>query len=1747
MAARSTAVTSGTVFFHTLGGVTATQDGEELALGGPKQRLVLALLLCSPGQHVATDRLVDSVWHEAPPSDPRGALQVYVSNLRRALEGVRLEHRGEGYVLHVDTEQVDAARFEELVDEGTGLVDTDPSRAATTLGEALALWGGRPFGELADEPALAVEAARLEELRLRALEARIEADLALGRHQDVVGELAELTTQHPLREHFWAQLMLARYRAGRQAEALSAYESARETLAERLGIDPSPFLQQLHTQVLRQDPAIETPSAPAPEPAGLAVRVGTVRGYELLDELGSGRLGVVLRGRQPSVEREVAIKVIRAELANDPDFVRCFEAEAQRVAQLEHPHIVPLYDYWREPDAAYLVMRWLRGGSLAHAVREGGWPWEAALGLLEQIAAALDHGHRHGVLHLGVKPTNVLLDLDGNGYVSDFGLARYADAPPPGTSPAYPAYLAPEHLTGQPLTAATDLFAFGLVAFELLTGRHPQPAEPDPHAADGDPPVLPDLQSHGAGLPDGVAEVLRQATAADPRQRFGSASEVVASLRGGTGAVAPPAPPTGAERNPYKGLQAFGEADTEDFFGREQLVAHLLERFDGTGQRARVVTVVGPSGSGKSSLVRAGLIPALRQGGARGSERWFVATMRPGPQPLAELERALTEVATCGRDEISDALVSGSDGLARAVDRALPEASSELLLVVDQFEELFSLAGGEQRRQFAAHLHHVATNADSRVRLVLTLRADFYDHPLLDPGLGEMVATSTMALPALSAEELERAVAEPAKAVGVRPHPELIAQITSDVAATPAALPLLQYALTELFERRSGDALTLEGYRAIGGVQGALAGRAEQLYASLDPAAQEACRQLCLRLVTVTEQRVDVRRRVRRDELTELTTDDTIEHVIETFGRHRLLTFDRDPVTREPTVEVAHEALLDAWDRLRGWIEQARTDLRMRQRLTIALEEWAASGYDGAYLLHGSRLDEFEQWSHTCQITLTPAEHQLLEASRAAETARQEREDARREHERRLERRAINRLRAVAVISVVAAVAAAGLSVFAFYQRDQADQQRRLASAGELATAASAALNDDPELSILLGMEAVRATREADGTVLADAETTLRRAIKESRVRQRLPAGSAVSVAPDGRIATLAAGGTLAIWGSDGEKIRELGDEFAPPVQGRGSSGSMHDLDVSPDGSRIVVADADRQGVILSTTGEEQTRLGLPGDGDAPDTLRDPRDPTRPRFSPDGQYVAAVLVNPNARASPRQWLGVWDARSGTLIDGVIAHQRNIRAHAFGPDGSRLVTAGADRIRLHRVDTGEQEGERVLDTEWERLLGEDMPSIESVAFHPDGDRLALGTDDGRVQLRRAANGNRIETFTGHTRPVRSVAFREPAGKRLVTGAGRQARVWEVDTGREVIALAGHKDAVTEAAFLGHGRVITTSTDNTTRVWDVSVPGGVEHGALPAAASRGAPSAVFSPEGSRLAASGPEGTVRIWDVETGKNEAVLEAPDQLDEPVRRITYSGDGETVAAVSSSSPERRVILVWDTDRGEVRIEGTSFAQVADLALSHDGSSLAIVERDGDVRVTDLGSDEEWSAELDAGTPSRVAYAPDDEQLLVGTSEAGVIVDAATGEEVARLQGVDGPIADVAVDGDRVVVAESDGAIGSFDPSTGDRIAHLASSRSVDDMDVWANVLAVARGDTIAVHHVDTRQKQFDFRYDHRVGSVHISPDGRYLATALSTPRIQLHVMGTDALLDLARQRVTRSLTERECRQYLGGGCPGQG
>ncbi|NNE11960.1 MAG: protein kinase [Ilumatobacter sp.] len=581
--------------FRVLGTTEVLRDGVPVDLGPYRQRALVSLLLTEPNTVFSTDRIIDALWGDDVATDRQNALWVYVSGVRKALEpgrekrseGTILLTRSPGYLVQVGDDELDSLQFERLLAEGRALVHTDPAAAGLVLGEALASWRGRPFEEFTYESWAQPAINRLEGLRLEAVEARIDADLLRGMSRELVSELESLVREHPLQERFTGQLMLALYRSGRQADSLRSYQLLRARLGEELGIEPSPETRRLEEQIVTGDDALTV--GPRARVAGAGPEPGlAVRGYELRDRLGERGSGVLYRAFQPTVGREVAVKVIRAELANDPTFIRRFEAEAQLVARLEHPHIVPLYDYWREPDAAYLVMRLMKGGTLAGLLAERALTPEETARLVDQIGSALATAHRAGVVHGEVGADNILIDDDVNAYLSDFAIAERAGS------------------------SAADVAGLATVVTNALTGL---PGEID--------------QLRG-GLSTPVRDAVDRAISDDPGERYESVIAFAAALREALGDETSDVAVD--VENPYKGLRSFGSADATDFFGRERLVERLLARLGEPGPRSRCVAVVGPSGSGKSSVVKAGLLPAIRDDALAGG--WFTIEMTPAPHPF---------------------------------------------------------------------------------------------------------------------------------------------------------------------------------------------------------------------------------------------------------------------------------------------------------------------------------------------------------------------------------------------------------------------------------------------------------------------------------------------------------------------------------------------------------------------------------------------------------------------------------------------------------------------------------------------------------------------------------------------------------------------------------------------------------------------------------------------------------------------------------------------------------------------------------------------------------------------------------------------------------------------------------------------------------------------------------------------------------------------------------------------------------
>ncbi len=696
----------------------------------------------------------------------------------------------------------------------------------------------------------------------------------------------------------------------------------------------------------------------------------------------------------------------------------------------------------------------------------------------------------------------------------------------------------------------------------------------------------------------------------------------------------------------------------------------------------------------------------------------------------------------------------------------------------------------------------------------------------------------------LSPEELERAIAGPAERAGVVPELGLIAEAVGDVTDQPGALPLLQYALTETYERRQAGVLTLEAYRAAGGVRGAVAGRAEQLFGAMNLAGREATRQLFLRLVSVGDGADDTRRLVGRAELGSLEVDpEAMDAAIDAFGSHRLLSFDRDPNSRAPTVEVAHEALLREWGRLRGWIDASREDMIAHRHLVAEAAEWERSGRDPSFLLRGSRLVQFEGWVDTTAMALSAEERSFVHESVEAREIERAEEETRATRERAMERRSRTRLRALVAVLTVAALVASLLTVVAANQRSNAQQQEQVATARELAAAATANLNVDPQRSILLGLAAIDATKP----VLSEAVQALHDAIAADReiLTLRDPSTANVAWSADGHL--LATGGTAV---GQGQHDVLLWDAHTGALLHRlvGHTTDIYYLAFSPDSPRLatVAGQGDDRTIIWDTRTGQKVRT-LPGLGGFL---------LGARFSPGGKRVVIGEVLGDGNVTVR----VVDVKTGKEAwhkDTGIGWSSDA---AFSPDGKSVAVNGWDKTLLFDASTGRQK--LTLDTP-----SGDKPEL---AFSPDSSEL-LTADVGEADVwNLRAGGREVKEPARRLLGQRGVVGVDwSSDGRLLATAGNDgtARIWDAKTGEQLLVLAGHSGGVATVAFDPDGtRLLTGGGDGTARVWNITPAATAE--VLGSVESSGLTSVSYNADGTRLLTSDWDRRVWLWNSRTGE---------------------------------------------------------------------------------------------------------------------------------------------------------------------------------------------------------------------------------------------------------------------------------------
>jgi WD40 repeat protein/transcriptional regulator with XRE-family HTH domain len=1196
--------------------------------------------------------------------------------------------------------------------------------------------------------------------------------------------------------------------------------------------------------------------------------------------------------------------------------------------------------------------------------------------------------------------------------------------------------------------------------------------------------------------------------------------------------------------SPYMGLNYFDESDTDFFVGREALTAKLIERVlaltsSRSAGETRFLAVVGASGSGKSSLVRAGLVSALRWNKA--STDWRIHILTPTEHPLESLAGTLTQesnsvIATA---TLMDDLARDKRSLQIFAKRILGSLNgSRLLLVVDQFEELFALCRSEEERvAFIGNLLTAASEADGPVLVLITLRADFYA-PCADyPRLREALAAHQEYIGAMNVEELRRAIEEPAQRGRWEFEPGLVDLLLHDVGREPGALPLLSHALFETWQRRRGRMLTLSGYTSSGGVRGAIAETAEAVFVDQFTHEQQAiARRIFLRLTELGDEAGagDTRRRATFDELILKPEEAATTHaVLKALADARLIT------TTEDAAEVAHEALIREWPTLHGWLEENREGLRLHRQLTETAQDWSAVNHDPDLLYRGARLAQTREWASIHHDEMNALEVEFLAASVEAG----EREVAEREAQRQRELEAaqklaetekahaeeqsssLKRLRQRGIFLVGALGLAIVAAIIAGVFANNAKQQALISAVRELSSAANLNLEIDPERSILLALQAVNKTYAVDGTVLPEAEDALHRAVQSSRIELTLRGHtdgvwSAVYSSDGTRIATASGDGTAKIW--DATSGKEL-------LTVQGSTYSSEDSEagfvwyaaLSPDGKLLATAGGDDIARIWDASTGEQL-LAFTGHHD---------DVYHIEFSPDGSRLATV--------SPDGTAMVWDALTGkvllTLNQGEGARPYWV---TFSPDGSRIAVANtADPSDGWASIWDAVTGELIL------TLPRQNAYVDSVSFSPDGRRIVTTSEDAGVRIWDANNGEELLTLYGQTAGVANAAY-SPDGTRIASAIGNnQVKVWDSATGRELLTLAGHGSGVLTVGFSPDGtRIVTASRDGTARIWNISpnrelltlVNG-------PAIASPVGARLTYSPDSTRLAVAYSDPVAKVWDVRTGK---LLLSLTGHSDAVNYIAYSFDGTRIATASADGTTK----LWDAVSGEELLTLVGHKDwVLGLAFSPDGKQIATSSFDGTAMVWDVETGQKLlTLTGHSGRVANVIFSPDGSRIATSSFDTTARVwDAVTGKQLLTLTAHTRAVRQVVFspDGARLATASFDGTAKEWDAVSGKEL--LTLSGHINDVFSVAfspdgKTVATASGDkTAKLWGALTGKELLTLHAPDGLTSVAFSPDGSQLAVASRDGTDRIYLLKIEDLIALAKQRVTRSLTTEECQQYL--------
>lgn len=1012
---------------------------------------------------------------------------------------------------------------------------------------------------------------------------------------------------------------------------------------------------------------------------------------------------------------------------------------------------------------------------------------------------------------------------------------------------------------------------------------------------------------------------------------------------------------------PYCGLQAFTEEDAAFFYGREALTQQLLQAV----QKYACVAVIGASGSGKSSLVQAGLMAQLRQGKrVLGSEDWWMGRMCPGSLPFEALSYCL---AGSEQEQIEGLVYQGTEGL---VQWLRTRSEPMVLLVIDQFEELFTLCSEPVRQDFLNVILEVLEYTNDRFKLVLTLRADSVAAGLEIPQLAAILQRSSILVPpGLSDEEYYDVIVRPAEQVGIDIEPGLVEVLLQELDRTPSDLPILEFVLQQLWEHRQKDVLTLENYWSqIGGLQGALENRAQAVFHELDPDEQRCARRIFLSLIQIGEGTEHTRRRVLRSDLSSYPQE-LLDRTLQSLSAAKLITID------DERIELAHEVLIRYWSTLRWWIDDHRKQLKVQHSIDQSAIEWKKSNRSPDLLLRGMQLAEAEELYEKSDAELAPNTQAFIQSSL----------DARQGDRITLKRHLRRAQHTIASITAIA-LAAFGLGAFALWNQRNA-QVREIQA---LSASSEALLNSNQQLeSLTTAIKAGRRLQQLGqpwNSIPIDIRTSAIAALQQSYSRTQeanrlighTQAVNDVRISSDGQlIATVGNDNLVKLWNREGQLIRDL----------TGHSDRVLAVAFSPDNQRIATSSADktiklwnRDGTLIQTlNGHEDWVTAIQFSSDNRSLISSSRDSTIKLWNLEKfkevqtwrghkgwvNRVSFGQGNEFISAGEDGTVKFWRVGRSNALKSFTVHKEGVTSAMIAPNGQSFLTNGDNVAKLWTLS-----GKEIAAFEGHR------DRVSTASYSPDGKTIATGSVDRTIRLWNL-KGELLETIQGHEGAIARISF-SPAGTQLLSAStDKTARIWQVNpvprlnTGFSAMSVSGDGRIIAIAApdntiqlqnntdFLlltGHTAPITqvqispddsllisASADKTIRLWNISTGELIRtiagHNERVTALS-------FSPDRESFASASTDRTIKIWSIE-GDLRTILQGHTN---EVTTIAYSSTGR----LASGSADNTVRL-WDLDRKTSTILGKHNGIVSALAFSPDGKTLASASRDSTIQL--------WSVE----------------------------------------------------------------------------------------------------------------------------------------------------------------------------------------